>query len=336
MVCTPLRSHLAHCTLLPRFSPARRDAPSCRNKQAHPRSIVLQKCVERWGREQRKAGHAESASTSVIPCPNRCPPSTLSRKDPVSGTRRVVPFVRLYFQEDVQSDGIDSSQIVEVGGSDGMVGIGAYGRRFRPRPPKEGKGKARATEPDAAEEEDEVEEELDEEVEGAASRSLKQEITRLRREAREAISAAREVPGLREQVARLKATNALLEQEVEDRDEAITSLHAEASDRDSEIEELERGQPKVKKELKEAQEELEALKATKMTLESDVSDLQLELEERTSERDDAINDAHEAKIKAGERIQALQLKLESAGTAGEEKIKRMEKEADDLNQIILE
>ncbi|ORY92573.1 hypothetical protein BCR35DRAFT_298030 [Leucosporidium creatinivorum] len=300
------------------------------------------KCVERWAKDQQ-----QQKKTSGYPCPNRCPEERVSKKDPMTGQRRLVPFVKLYFDDDVQSDGFDSSQVVDVGSdevsSGGLrMGIGAYGKRFLPRPPKElRKGKERALGGRdgagglADAEEDIAEEEEEDEDDGSASRS-EQELTRLRRELREAISAARQVAGLREQVERLKETNTRLELDVTERNERITTLEEEAKELDAEIEQLEEGQPDLKGKLSKAQEEVEVLGATNAELEDVVNGLEETIEAKVKERDEARNDLHEAKIKAGETIRRLEDRVRSAGTAGEERIKALEREAEALNRTILD
>lgn len=256
-----------------------------------------------------------------------------------------MPFIKLWFDDDVQSDGFNSSQVVDVGSdevsSGGLrMGIGAYGQRFLPRPPKElrrgrdtalgGRERAGVQAPD----EGDIAEE-DEEEDGSTSRS-EQELTRLRRELREAISAARQVAGLRGQIERLKEKNSSLELDVTAGNERITTLEEEARELEDEIEQLAEGQPNLKAELEEAKEELEVLGATNIELDDIVNELKETIKERTKERDEATNDLHEAKLKAGETIRRLEDRVRSAGTAGEERIQALEGEVEALNRTILE
>lgn len=268
----------------------------------------------------------------------------VSKRDEVTGRRSPFNFVKLYFDDDVKSDSFDSSQIIDLGNdepsSGGLrMGIAAYGQRFRPRPPKNGsRGRESAAVDDLprgidVEDEEEIVEE--EEQDDASARS-EQELTRLRRELREATAAARQVGGLREQIERLKQTAHQLQSDINDRDETITSLEDEAKERDEEIEQLELGQPKLKDELEQARTRIEVLEATRVALEDVVAELEGSVEERAKERDEANNDLHETKIKAKEAISRLEDRLKSAGTEGEKKVKQMEQEVDQLNRVILE
>lgn len=268
----------------------------------------------------------------------------MTKKDAM-GIRQLVPFIKLYFDDDVQSDGFDSSQVVDVGsdevGSGGLrMGIGAYGQRFLPRPPKERKGKEKAVEGREgggvqADAEYDDAEDIEEEEDGSTSRS-EQELTRLRRELREAISAARQVAGLREQIERLKDANIRLEVDVTERNETITMLEEEVRELGDENEQLEQGQPDLKARLSEMQDEVEVLGATNAELEEMLTELEATIEETRKERDEAKNDLHEAKLKAREAIKRLEDRVRSAGTAGEERIKALEGEVEGLNRTILE
>lgn len=312
---------------------------ACRQTRADHLPVSQQKCVHRWLEEQKTNGVPEPST-----CPNRCTPDRISKKDSVTGRRTAFNLVKLYFDDDVQSDTFDSSQIVDVGheepSSGGLrMGIGAYGQRFRPRPPKDkGKGKERARgegDRGAAGEEDEAEEIVEEEDGDAGPRS-EQELTRLRRELREAMSAARQVGGLREQIERLKQTAQQLQNDVQARDETITALEDEAKDRDEEIEQLALGQPNPKEQLEQVRDRVEVLEATEVELNDIIAELEELVNERTKERDEARNDLHETKIKAKETIVRLEDRLKSAGTEGENRIKMLQQEVESLNRVILE
>ncbi|KAM0787589.1 hypothetical protein ACM66B_003658 [Microbotryomycetes sp. NB124-2] len=241
-------------------------------------------------------------------CPLRCPTLHVSIKNDDTKRRKSHPgYIKLYFEKDVHSDPMHSSQMPDL-----------LQRAGRPSRSDGSNEQARAADDDS-----EVSEQQQDVP--ATPRRGEPEIQRLRRELREAQIAAREA-----RMWRIRAED--LENQLTKAEEEVRELEASAEDLEWSLEPVGRPDPDMIADLR---EEMGQVQAEVGALEETVQELQDALKGAEMEKTELENSLHEAKLKADEKINRLEARLKDAGEDGERRRKELELELDKIKDELM-
>lgn len=289
----------------------------------------MQHCITRWKKESKAS--EGSKSSGPLTCPNKCHPvelysnvQTADHKADGSMKKKKLrqphPFTRLFFHDELHSDGLDSSSQQEITAF-GEKAFGIPRDRKRPRIDDSPLGD------DGPEDTDSDENDCDE---AEANAQTSDEVQRLRRELREAQNTARQGAGARHEVEALRTRCEQLQKEldaakdtIEGLNEGIDSLGHQMHERD------------FQSGLFDARNQIVALEKQVRTLQTAATGYEGTIAALTDERDALKSDLHERGIKQREAIQRLEDKLRQAGTNGEKTIAELKKELSDKDTILL-
>lgn len=248
----------------------------------------------------------------------------MSLKDAL-GRRKPHRTVRLWFEKDVHSDGLDS-QALPPPTSDG-IDIMSLGKRFGIL--SEERGGARRREEMRAGDEEEEEEEIEEDA------TEESDLIRLRRERNEATAAARDARALRDKVEELEEKVEALEADLQDANETRAELESELDEREKEVEQLSLNQPDLRAEVRTLKDRIEVLEAGEVqwgdAVEAEKENVR-EVERKLAEE---RNDRQTETIELKQKIWQLEGKLKHTGTKGEQVVAKLKATISEQEDLIM-
>jgi hypothetical protein len=293
-------------------------------------TYTLQQCIEKWKREESRASGQRS---SGVPCPNKCPSielySTVRTSEKEGGIlkrkkqRQHHPYTKLYFHNDLQSDGLEPSSSVSDRHEITAFGEEAFGiTRDRKR--------ARIDDSPLGDDTYEDIDDGDDDESTEPSTEQMSEVQRLRRELREAQNTARQGAGARHQAEALRVRCEELEEQLRMANHTIESLGENIDELGIQMHErdVEAGLSAANERIAELEKEVASLET--VTLEHEEAMARI-----LAERNEAESTTHEEKLKLREALNKLEQKLLQAGTTGESTIAELKRELSDKDTVIL-
>ncbi|SCV74298.1 BQ2448_6730 [Microbotryum intermedium] len=286
------------------------------------------KCIKRWIRCHNRA--------EAI-CPLHCPSRHVSVRNADSRRRTSYPLVRLYFEDDVTSDGLQSqagsSQAATVPRGNGAREIDLF------RGPN--RDQLRGSDDEGHESLDETDH-LDGEIADARAAiptrqaGLDQEVERLRRELRETQATVRELRPLRE-LAREQAQRLVqFELACQYKESAIDELEDELGRRMDELEQWQMGQPDAQQRIIELEGRIDELEDVVQDARDELSSKVEQATTLEAKLREAESEAHEAKIKHREEVVRLKATLAMRGEEGEKTIRSLRNQVDGHDKALFE
>ncbi|KAK4051169.1 hypothetical protein OIV83_002991 [Microbotryomycetes sp. JL201] len=259
-------------------------------------------CMKEWMK-------TSNPGPGIMQCPLRCPPQHVSVKNDQSKRRSPhAGFIKLYFEKDVYSDPMQSSQW-----SDPVARLERPARA------------ARSTFVTAGDSEEEVSENEDGGELPATARRDVTEIQRLRRELREAQLAARQARTWRKQAEDAQADLHEAETRARELQNRVWDLEDDDSDLDPEMNEIiepfRTALDRVRGELAHARETAQQLQEL--------------LEGVDMEKSMLENSLHETQLKHDEAIRRLEAKIRDAGQDGERKREQLQAELNGIKDDLM-
>ncbi|SGY45245.1 BQ5605_C001g00267 [Microbotryum silenes-dioicae] len=268
------------------------------------------KCIKKWIRSHNRA--------EAI-CPLHCPSRHVSMRSTDRSHRRTpYPLVRLYFEADVTSDGVQS----QLAGASQAASV----RR---------EVAAARVDHETDDEENDVDDERENVLTGerpatrlARRARSEQEVDRLRRELRETQATVRELGPLRELTREQALRLEELEETCQAKESVIDDLEGELGRRMEELVQYECGQPGAHQRIMELEVRVDELTGVIEVAFDELSTKRAEATKLEAQLREVESEAHEAKIKHREEVARLKATLAMRGEEGEKTIQSLREQID--------